>query len=91
MPEYFQSPKLSKILTELRYYTNLRSFLTESSYNISIHPQLRPDYGQKYRDLRAWKAGKFQTRTPLSVSYKAVLDHEITRPPKFALRLPNSN
>jgi len=38
MSEYFQSPKLSKILTELHYFTTLRSFLTESSYNISIHP-----------------------------------------------------
>jgi len=27
----------------------------------------------------------------LSVSYKAVLDHEITRPPKFALRMQNHN
>jgi len=25
-------------LTELRYYTMLRSFLTEPSYNISIQP-----------------------------------------------------
>jgi len=38
MAEYFQSPKLSKILTELRYFKILRSFLTKSSYNISIHP-----------------------------------------------------
>jgi len=46
---------------------------------------------KSYRDLRAWKAGKFQTKAPLSVGYKAVLDHEITRPPKFALRLLNRN
>jgi len=26
MPEFCLSPKLSKILTELRYYTRLRSF-----------------------------------------------------------------
>jgi len=38
MSEYFQSSKLSKILTELSYFINLRSFLTDSDYNISIHP-----------------------------------------------------
>jgi len=38
MPEFHLSPKLSKILTELHYYTNLRSCSTESNYNSSIQP-----------------------------------------------------
>ena len=46
---------------------------------------------KSYRDLRAWKAGNFQTKAPLSVGYKAVLVHEFARPPKFALRLLNRN
>jgi len=35
MPE---SPKLSKILTELRFYIKLRSSQTKSNYNYSIQP-----------------------------------------------------
>ena len=37
------------------------------------------------------KSAKSSVKTPLSVGYKAVLDHEITRPPKFALPLQKHN
>ena len=88
MPEYLQSPKLSKILTELCYLQFLRSLF---QHHLTIIAAYILNYietrAKRCRDFRAWKAGQIQTRTPLSVSYKAVLDHEITRPPKFALSI----
>ena len=85
MPEYLQSLKLNKILTELRYLQFLRSII-QQHLTLQQHTALTiSSLRIKVPNFRAWKAGQIQSKTPLSVSYKCILVPEVARPHKFAL------
>jgi len=61
MSEKLQSPKLNKILAELRYLQFLRSFFNSIWLYSSIHPWLPRKYHLKCPSFRAWKAGHLWT------------------------------